>query len=64
MTSAFTLSQSEVVAPVSAQERSESLDVLRGAAVLGILLMNILIRKNGRKKRSVSNPIRKGSKRI
>jgi uncharacterized protein len=42
MTSAFTLSQSEAVAPVTAQERSESLDVLRGAAVLGILLMNIL----------------------
>src|SRR5215510_10973856 len=42
MTSAFTLSQTEAVAPVAAQERSESLDVLRGAAVLGILLMNIL----------------------
>ncbi len=42
MTSAFTLSQSEAVAPVTAQERSQSLDVLRGAAVLGILLMNIL----------------------
>jgi uncharacterized protein len=42
MTSAFTLSQSEAVAPVTVQERSESLDVLRGAAVLGILLMNIL----------------------
>lgn len=42
MTSAGAHSQSEVVAPVTAQERSESLDVLRGAAVLGILLMNIL----------------------
>ncbi len=42
MISAFTLSQTEAVAPVIAQERSESLDVLRGAAVLGILLMNIL----------------------
>jgi uncharacterized protein len=42
MTSAFTLSPSEAVAPVSAQERIESMDVLRGAAVLGILLMNIL----------------------
>jgi uncharacterized protein len=30
------------VAPVAAQERLASLDVLRGAAVLGILLMNIL----------------------
>jgi len=42
MTPAFTLSHSESVAPVTAQERSESLDVLRGAAVLGILLMNII----------------------
>ncbi|NOT62635.1 MAG: DUF418 domain-containing protein [Acidobacteria bacterium] len=30
------------VAPVAAQERIQSMDVLRGAAVLGILLMNIL----------------------
>ncbi len=30
------------VAPVAAQERIVTLDVLRGAAVLGILLMNIL----------------------
>jgi uncharacterized protein len=42
MTSAGALSQSEAVAPVTAQERSQSLDVLRGAAVLGILLMNIV----------------------
>src|SRR5262245_53725365 len=42
MTSEFTLSQADAVAPVAAQERIESLDVLRGAAVLGILLMNIL----------------------
>jgi uncharacterized protein len=42
MTSEFTLSQADAVAPVAAQERLESLDVLRGAAVLGILLMNIL----------------------
>lgn len=42
MTSEFTLSQAEAVAPVSSQERSISLDVLRGVAVLGILLMNIL----------------------
>lgn len=42
MTSAFTLSQSDAVAPVAAQDRLETLDVLRGAAVLGILLMNIL----------------------
>lgn len=42
MTSEFTLLQADAVAPVAAQERLESLDVLRGAAVLGILLMNIL----------------------
>src|SRR5262245_41469352 len=42
MTPEFTLSQADAVAPVAAQERLETLDVLRGAAVLGILLMNIL----------------------
>src|SRR5262245_42883269 len=42
MTSEFALSQADAVAPVAAQERLETLDVLRGAAVLGILLMNIL----------------------
>ena len=31
-----------VVAPVAAQERIESMDVLRGAAVLGILLMSVV----------------------
>jgi uncharacterized membrane protein YeiB len=29
--------------PISSQERLRTLDVLRGAALLGILLMNILV---------------------
>jgi uncharacterized protein len=37
-----TANATAAVAPVVAQERIESMDVLRGAAVLGILLMNIL----------------------
>ncbi len=42
MTPEITLAPTNTVAPVATQERIESMDVLRGAAVLGILLMNIL----------------------
>ncbi len=41
MTPEITLTPN-TVAPVAAHERIITMDVLRGAAVLGILLMNIL----------------------